>query len=175
MKFKVLELDWYAKFEQHFRFEDETELTPQEYHDFELEEYLEGKWDYDGPFRYIEPCTDLPWPAREGVKYCIRLKAKTIDGYYKPYQCYCYQLGRWWKFKEVQHMFTEVHVPQFMSLYDYGKIKCPYRFLNKRAQIDRTYHLREQELRNIGRSVAKSMLEFTRERKAEEKLIKTPL
>jgi hypothetical protein len=175
MKFKVIELDWYAQFKQFIKIEGEEDFTEQEYHDFELEEYKKGEWDYDGPFRYIKECEDMPWPAREGVKYCVRLHEKPSCSYYRAYQCYCYQLGRWWKFKEVQFMFTEIHVPQFMSLYDYSKVKCPFRFLNKQAQIDRTYHLRQQELIKIGRDVSKSMLSFTKEWKAEQKLIKTPV
>ena len=171
-----MELDWYVQFKPFFKIEDEPDFTEQETHDWELEQYKKEGRNYDGPFRYIESCHDMPWPTREGIKYCVRLNEKPSCGYYRAYQCYCWQLGKWWKFKEVQYMFTEIHVPQYMSHYDWEKLRCPFRFLNKKAQLDSTYYLRAYELRDIGRSVSKSMLEFTKECRAEQKaLIKTPV
>lgn len=158
MKVKVIEQDWYTQFKQWFKLEGEPDLTPQEYYGWDLTEYHKKDWNYDGPLRYIEQCEDMPWPAREGIKYCVRLNLKPSCGYYRAYQCYCYQLGKWWKYKEVQYMFTEIHIPQYMSHYDSTKINCPYRFLNTKAQLDRTFHQREEELRQIGRSVRKSMI-----------------
>jgi hypothetical protein len=158
MKFKVIELDWYGQFNSWCSFLHPSQLSEQEIHDKELVKYNKEGMDYDGPFRYIEPCDDPGFPPREKLKYCVRLPDKPKDIFYRAYQCYCFQLGKWWKFKGVEYMFTEIHIPQLMSWYDYGKLKCPWRFLSEEAKKDRYYYNRIRELDNISRSIGKNFL-----------------
>lgn len=149
-KFKVIELDWYCSFTKYLHGHD---LTDQQAYELCLELFLNEKNDfYDGPFRYIEECNDPGFPPRSGVKYCVRTSKKCIDGHYKPYECYCYQVGRWWKYKEEQQLFTDVYVPQIMSHYDYSNYNSSLKFLSKDAYNDWIFHQRKHELRAIRRN-----------------------
>lgn len=160
MKLKVKELDWYADFSSIMHQipieEDETPLTPEECYKFELEAYNRKGRDYDGPFRYIERCDDPGFPKREGLLFCIRLRSKKNE-YWKKYQCWCYQLGCWWRFKEpMDTVNSDFYVPQLISEYDYDNIKIPNRrILNDKAKNDIDHHRHQKELRNIRRSMAK--------------------
>lgn len=156
MKFKVIELNWAYSFSPKFQFEEEEDWTPEDYYEFELEEYEKSLKNtpkdiydyYNGPLQYIEECENPGFPPRENVMYCVRLSGKPSCRYWKPYQCYCYQVGRWWKCKEISYLFTEVHIPR-MSEWEYNNIKCPFGYLSKTAQIDYYFHWHSQELRKI--------------------------
>jgi len=114
-KFKVIELDWYCSFQRSIYFVQD--ISEQEAYEMCKEDYEDQNKDcfYDGPFRYIEECEDPGFPPRHDVKYCVRTSKKCTSEHYKPYECYCYQVGRWWKYKEHQSLFTEIYVPQIMS------------------------------------------------------------
>jgi hypothetical protein len=150
MKFKVVEQDWYTQFNHPFNLATGgIPFTPQENHDWELEQYKKEGRKYDGPFRYIEECEDMPFPPREGLKYCVRLNEKPTDRYYRHYQCYCWQLGKWWKYKTVEHIFTELYIPQIMTVYDYTNLRCPGKLLSKQAIADLAFYRHYYELQGI--------------------------
>ena len=142
-KFKVLELDWYVVFGLG------RKLTKPYHGDlYEDEKVIQSTTEnYDGPLHYIEPCPDLPYPAREGVKYCVRTgpslhkQRPSHPGLpeFRGYVCYCYQLGRWWRYKKMQWLFAEIHVPR-MSLYDYTRLRTPRKFLRAEYQTDVTFY-----------------------------------
>lgn len=161
-RFKVIELDWYCNFQKSISFRLYQDATEQQAYEICKEEYEdENKVRfYDGPFRYIEECEDPGFPPRYNLKYCIRTNKKCISEHYKPYECYCYQVGRWWKYKEHQSLFTEIYVPQMMSHYEYLKIKVPRKFLSADAYNDWVFHNRHQELRAAGRNIQKCMVGF---------------
>lgn len=151
-KFKVLGLDFYCDFNIYGK-RKALKL-------FQMKD--------NGPLEYIEECGDMPFPAREGVKYCVRLGGKPKDGHYRPYACYCYQLGRWFKYKKTQYLFNDVYVPQIMSRYDYEKYLAPLKFLSKKAYEDWIFHQREKELESVGRNARKCrvrLLGFTKKKK----------
>lgn len=158
MKFKVIKLSWAYSFKPFFKFDEVEGWTPEDYYQDELKAYkksLKNKpkniYDhYDGPLKYIEECEDPGFPPRENVQYCVRLQGTPSCTYWKPYQCYCYQVGKWWKFKDISHLFTEVHVPR-MSEYSYNKLHCPFKYLAKQYQVDFYFHRHSQELRQVGR------------------------
>lgn len=160
-KFKVLELDWYCSFHKYASFfapdtseEDAYQWCKEEY---ENEKKEVGIHLADGPFRYLEECEDPGFPPRNGVKYCVRTNKKCIQRHYKPYECYCYQVGRWWKYKNDEHLFTNIYIPQIMSHYEYERYKAPLKFLSKNAYNDWIFHQRNQELRVIRRNASKSV------------------
>jgi hypothetical protein len=168
MKLKVKELDWYADFSSIMHQipieEDEEPLTPEECYDYELLAYAKEGRDYDGPLRYIERCDDPGFPKREGLLFCIRLRSKKNE-YWKKYQCWCYQLGSWWRFKKpMDTVNSYFYVPQFISEYDYDNIKIPNRrILNDKAKNDIDHHRHQKELRQISRSTAKWRLQVLKD------------
>ena len=153
MKFKVIESDWCVRFRGYII--GDWEPTEWETYEGQLTLQQEEGRDYDGPLAYIEKCEPMPFPERENVKYCVRLDSREFppsSTFYKAYQCYCYQLGNWWKYKKVEHMFTDIHIP-VMSRREYEKVsKIPWKFLSKRAYIDAYFWMHSIELDRIGRS-----------------------
>jgi hypothetical protein len=149
-KFKVIEQDWYTQFNSPMQsIGVDPPFTAQEFYDYDLEEYNKNERDYDGPLRYIEECEDMPFPPREGLKYCVRLNEKPSYHYYKHYQCYCWQLGKWWKYKTPEHIFTELHIPQVMTTYDYTNLRCPGKLLSKKALLDLAYYRHYYDLHGV--------------------------
>lgn len=159
-KFKVIELEQFVDFKFFCWLSCNGDQTEQEAFEVCKQLFDDSNADCDNPFNYIEECEDPGFPPRAGLKYCVRTTKKCTSYHYKPYECYCYQAGRWWKFKQDQHLFTEVHVPQIMSHYDFTKYKAPLKFLSAAAFKDWTYHLRDQDLRHIRRSMDKSMMKI---------------
>jgi hypothetical protein len=126
-KFKVLKLDWYCVFEHGSQ-----------------------------PELYLEKCQDPGFPPREGVKYCVRLPGSGKWSY-KPYLCYCFQKGVWWKYREIEFLFTDIYVPQIMSHYDYSKLNCPRRFLSEKARRDCEFYYRFYDLSSVYRNSLKTL------------------
>lgn len=184
MKFKVLELDNYCDFTHDFWvMGKKDELNEEECYQFELKQLAKARkkakrrgitdshyWDYDGPLRYLEECEDPGFPIRKGIKYCVNETIYRNDGkiypnssrYYRPYVCFTYQVGRWWKLKDVQYIFTELHIPQIVTQYDAERLKCPLRFLSNKAKLDVIWYNRQHELRHIYRESMKWSMSILR-------------
>lgn len=184
-RFKVLPLDWGYDFHFDMFFDlGKDKWTEEECYKYELDLYDKEGDDYDGPLRYLERCSPFQeeclnktFPKRKGIMYCVR---DLFNGYqnpnvvWKPYTCYCYQVGMWWKFKQPQTIFTDLYVPR-MSQYEFDKLTThsnrynymglivPYEYLNEKAKMDVQYYRHAAELRNISRSMAKHFLRIDKD------------
>jgi len=149
--FKVIELDWYCNFRNTWhRLPNNRDWTDEEILEYELTRPAD-----DGPLRYLEVCEDQPFPIKDNIKYCVRL---TQDEKFKVtlrkgeeddwYWCYCYQLGKWWKYKGPQYLFYDLFIPifdmdTFYRIYDSKTLKYlnhnaikSYRFWREIIQIN---------------------------------------
>jgi hypothetical protein len=136
-EFKVLPLDWYVDLNRSF---------------------IKNR-----AFDYIEECEDMPFPPREKIKYCVRTARYDIkDKKYLGYNCYCYQNGKWWKYKGTIYIYNDLYVPQTMSHYDWSILRCPYKFLSEKAQKDVDFYTSEYHLDRVGRNVRKSAFGMTK-------------
>ena len=156
MKLKILKLDWYCDFSQWAK---GNGIEANDLYQYELQALEDEGNSYDGPLRYIESCIAQPFPEREGIKYCIKLtrvERSTLSNPEKTdnewYWCYCYQLGKWWKYKGAQYLFYDLFVPTFSmrtffnlkkgGAYQYlSEInKKSYLYWDARIQIDNVYN-----------------------------------
>lgn len=159
-KVKIKELEWYADFSSIMHQipleEGEELMTPEECYEIELKWQKKEGRNYDGPLRYIYPCIDTGLPKKEGVMFCYRLRADKKNEYWKSYECYCYQIGQWWKFKgTIDTLNSDFYVPQFISEYDYDNLKInSHRILNEKAKNDVYHHRHQKELRKLGRDMS---------------------
>lgn len=168
--FKVIKLDWYCDFK---RFTDSfvssrTSMKKR----IELIENLQKDGE-ENPLTYIEECGDPGFPPREHIKYCVAVKnGKPTCYWYKPYQCFCFQAGKWWRYKRTEYIFTELYEPQCMSHYEFCKYNSPLKFLSKDAYKDWQFHKSAHELRAIARNVDRSLASFFLELKRKKHKVK---
>jgi hypothetical protein len=170
--FKVIELDRYCDFERFTASYPNinTQASMEKKFEFIQRLHEQGK---ENPLTYIEECNDLGFPPRKGIKYCIAAKnGKVKNRYYKPYHCFCYQMGKWWQYKEIQYIFTDLYVPQIMSHYDFYNYKSSLRFLSNDAHFDWQFHRHAHELRAVARNVELSFISFFLKNKLKKRKVK---
>lgn len=136
MKFKVLRLNENEKFlsEEEYKLEQGQECRP----------YFISY--------YIKECESPGFPPREGMKYFVRIKGCFC-------KCYCFQLGRWWEYKENDNVH-ELYVPQIMTHYEFSKLRCAVKFLSKKALADFSFYYYEDKLKKAIREAEKRNLKY---------------
>ena len=173
MKFKVIKCEWFCEFFEWAAFFNKVgkkNVSALDCYNQELKLQKKDGRDYDGPLSYIEKCEDLPFPKREGLRYCVRanvgrkVKVPKSCKYYVPYQCYVYQLDCWWKYKELSYLFTEIHIPR-MTHYEFTQLKCPDKFLSKDYQTDLEFYRRAHDLRRIYRDTGFYTMKYLKKNK----------
>lgn len=154
--FKVIKLDWYCDFKVFTTPYVGARASKKKQR--EIIDLLQEDGE-ENPLTYIEECGDPGFPPREHIKYCVAVKnGKPQDSYYKPYQCFCFQHGKWWKYKEIQYIFTDLYQPQCMTHYEFCKYNAPLKFLSKAAYLDWLFYSQSQYLIQTRRRAQMSVL-----------------
>lgn len=167
---KILELDGYCNFRNglhlwirtgRVKTKNNNEKILEE--ERELEKECSPRGNYDGPLSYLEEAPEVLWlyptlPEKEGIKYCFRIEKVLVgESFYvgpEPdyYECYCYQIGRWWKYKKPQYLFYDLHVPLFDRETYYKIVKSKtYKYLDKKYQKTFNWWRDKIEIINTGR------------------------
>lgn len=121
---------------------------------------------------YVFEVINPGFPPRKNIKYCVRLNDYPESIHYKAYDCYCWIGKKWFKFKKPQYLFTDIHVPQVMSHYEYLRYKSPLKLLSKQALTDWHFHEQSAGLRKTVRGVQKEMLSTLGKPKPKKKKTK---